>query len=67
MDFKNILRLVLGVLLPVIFVALKTLYPDFPLSQDTFVMLVIWAVGLLIGGWNLKIVVERFKTYGTIK
>jgi hypothetical protein len=51
---KDVLRLILATLLPVAFIALKTLYPDFPLSQDTFVNLVIWVVGLLLGGWNLN-------------
>ena len=57
---KDFLRLLLVTLLPLAFVALKMLYPDFPLSQDTFVNLVLWAVALLIGGWNLNFLWKKY-------
>jgi len=59
---KDILRLILATLLPVAYVALKLLYPDFPLTQDTFVGLVLWVIGLLLGGWNLNYLWRKYVT-----
>lgn len=66
MNLKQLLRLVLGVLLPVAYVALKKLYPDFPLMQDSFMALIFWVLGLLIGGWNLKSFIEELKGKGKV-
>ncbi len=57
---KDFIRMLLVVLLPVFFVVVKKTFPDFPLSQDTFVNLIIWAIGLLVGGWQLAFL--SFKT-----
>ncbi len=64
---KEILRLFLTFVLPFIFAIVKTKFPDFPLNQDTFAALLIWAIGLLIGGWQFSvalrnIIIHYFKT-----
>lgn len=57
---KDILRLLLATLLPIAYVALKIAFPDFPLSQDTFVALIIWVVGLVLGGWNMHYLAVKY-------
>ncbi len=52
MDWKNFVLMILGALLPVVYVTwLVDL--NIPLSQEQFVATVIWLLGLIFG-WNFK-------------
>lgn len=52
--FKNVLSAVVSVLVPFIYTALIEEYPDFPLAQVEFIEAIVWIVGLVVGGWNIK-------------
>lgn len=54
MTWKNLLYSMLAVLLPLLYSLLLGKYPDFPLNQGETVALLLWLIGLLVGGWNLK-------------
>jgi hypothetical protein len=41
---KPILRAILGVVLPLLFAALMTRFPDFPVPQTVFVALIFWVL-----------------------
>lgn len=54
MDWKNILYLFLSVLLPVIYqIGIKN-NPSFPLSENQFIETLVWVIGSIVGGWNLR-------------
>lgn len=57
---KDLIRLIIVTLLPIAFIAIKTAFPDFPLSQDSFVALIVWAVGLLLGGWQANYLWHKY-------
>jgi len=60
-DFKSMLKAVIAVLVPFFFTMLIAKYPDFPLTADQLVSLVLWLVGLVIGGWQAAKVYHRAK------
>lgn len=55
MIWKNVIAAMLGVVIPIAWSAITNSQPDFPLTIDSFTELVLWAVGLVIGGWNAKV------------
>lgn len=52
MDYKQIIFIVLSALLPAAYSALIVAFPDFPLQLEGFTELILWVVGILVGGWN---------------
>jgi len=54
MSWKHILYAVIGALIPFGYSAVTGQFPDFPLGADVFSALIIWVVGLAIGGWQLN-------------
>lgn len=60
LSWRNILYAVLGVILPLIFKEIITADPEFPLTQEIFVNLVLYLLAFLVGGWNLvKLGIQR--------
>jgi len=51
MSFKDILKAVLGVLLPIAFGLIIARNPDFPLNEDQFVSTILYIIGGAFGGW----------------
>ena len=54
MNWKDMLKIFLGALLPALFTQLVSHYPDFPLFAEDFTAIILWIVGLLVGGWGLN-------------
>ncbi|MCU0645778.1 MAG: hypothetical protein MUC94_16155 [bacterium] len=54
MNWKDIIKTLLGALLPLLFTQLVSHYPDFPLYSEDFVSIILWIIGLIIGGWGLN-------------
>jgi len=52
-DWKNLLKVFLGALLPMLYTVLIAKHPDFPIFLDEFVSLGVWIIGLVVGGWGL--------------
>jgi hypothetical protein len=50
--FKNILLAILGTIAPFLYSYLTGALPGFPLDAQTFSALLVWLVGLLVGGWS---------------
>lgn len=67
MSWKNLLRVILLALLPVVYGLIKSLYADFPLNQQQFVDLVLWVVGQLIGGWLIGRLMLHYEKYGSLR
>lgn len=42
--FKDIIRAILTVLLPIIFAAIMARYPDFPIPQNVFTAFIFWVL-----------------------
>ena len=61
MNWKNVILAVLGSVIPFLYSALVGKFPDFPLDQSNFLAIIIWVVGLAIGGWNLKSIHVKMK------
>jgi len=61
MNFKDILKVFLGALLPTLFTMLVSHYPDFPLFGEDFVAIIMWIVGLVVGGWGLNAMYVKTK------
>jgi hypothetical protein len=53
MNWKDLLKVFLGALLPMLYTMLSSHYPDFPMFSEDFVSLIMWIVGLAVGGWGL--------------
>lgn len=53
MNWKDMLKIFLGALLPALFTQLVSHYPDFPLDGSDFTAIILWIVGLLVGGWGM--------------
>jgi len=53
MNWKDMLKVFLGALLPALFTALIAKHPDFPIFLDEFVSLGLWIAGLILGGWGM--------------
>jgi len=53
MNWKDMLKVFLGALLPTLYSMLIAKHPDFPIFLDEFVSVILWIVGLLVGGWGL--------------
>lgn len=54
MEWKSFLKALLAVVLPLLYSLLLKWAPDLPIPEAQFIELIIWAVGLLIGGWQLS-------------
>jgi len=54
MPWKNILFAMLGIFIPMLYTSITTKFPTFPLSEADLVTLLVWIVGMIIGGWNIK-------------
>ncbi len=54
MNWKNLLYAVLAAVLPVVFSVIVGFVPTFPLAEPDFILLVLWVVGLVIGGWQVS-------------
>ena len=52
MDWKSILYMFFGAMLPVIYAAFIKQNPSFPLTQVDFVETILWILGAIVGGWN---------------
>jgi len=52
MDWKSILYMFLGAMLPVVYASFIKHNPSFPLTQPDFVETILWILGSLVGGWN---------------
>jgi len=60
LNWRNILYAVLGVILPLIFKEIITADPNFPVTEEIFVKLVLYLLAFLVGGWNLvKLGIQR--------
>jgi len=63
LSWRNILYAVLGVILPLIYQELIGARPDYPQGESDFVTQVLWLIGLLVGGWNIKATIVNWKVY----
>lgn len=63
---KQIILAIILALAPILFSFITKEFPDFPLDQGAFVALIVWVVGLLVGGWNLKAAVHKWTTIDRI-
>ena len=63
MSGKRLLKALIAALVPVLYSLLKAHYPDFPLESDQVLALILWIVGLLIGGWQLAKFHEEIRRY----
>lgn len=63
MYWKNLLALFLSALLPAVYTIFISIFKDFPLSQEQWIALWLWIVGMLIGGWNLKSFIIKRNSY----
>ena len=54
MDLKSIIYAALAAILPIVYSLIVGELPSFPLESADFVGLILWVIGLLVGGWNLK-------------
>lgn len=59
--WKNLLLTMLGILVPLLYSLIVSKFPDIPITQDNFMALIVYFVGLLIGGWNAKAFFSRQK------
>jgi len=50
---KPIIKALITVLIPVFWGWLKDAYQDFPLTSEQLLAIVLWIIGLVIGGWQL--------------
>ncbi|NLI41960.1 MAG: hypothetical protein GX421_12435 [Caldisericales bacterium] len=55
MAWKNVLYAVLAVLLPLVYEFVVDAVPSFPLDATNFIGVVLWIIGLLIGGWQVTV------------
>ncbi len=61
MDWKNLLKIFLGALLPMLYTMLIAKHPDFPIFLDEFVGVGLWIVGLVVGGWGASALYHKSK------
>jgi len=61
MDLKSMLKAIIAVIIPFLYSALIGKVPDFPLTGDVFLQLVLWIVGLAVGGWQANKVLSGYK------
>jgi hypothetical protein len=57
--WKNILLLLLGYLLPLLYAFIISNLPDFPLSEELFIQLLVYFIGFLTGGWHVRMAKEK--------
>ena len=62
MNFKEILKMFLSALLPVLYAGFIKHNPSFPLSQVDFIETILWIVAAVIGGWSVKAMVVNYQT-----
>lgn len=53
MNWKDLLKSVLGPLVAYLYTQLISHYPSFPMFDEDFVAVILWIVGLVVGGWGL--------------
>ena len=58
MDWKSLILSLIAVVAVSLYAFITGAHPDFPLSQEKFVAVILWAVGLLFAGWQLM----KYKT-----
>jgi hypothetical protein len=51
--WKNVLYALVATLLPIAYTNVTGYFPDFPMTGESFVGLFLWAIGLLVGGWQV--------------
>jgi len=61
MDWKSLLKAMLGILIPMAYSGFIGKFPSFPFSQAAFGDLILWIIGLAVGGWQLSKAVYRFE------
>jgi hypothetical protein len=54
MAIKNLILSLVAVLAASAYAFLVGAFPEFPLPQEKFVALILWAVGLLFAGWQIE-------------
>lgn len=54
MDWKALVLAIVAIVAVAVFGYINGVFPEFPLTQDKFVALVLWAVGLLVAGWQIN-------------
>lgn len=54
MLWKNILAAVIAALVPILYSYFIIKFPDFPIPEGFTLAFLLWLVGMLVGGWNLK-------------
>jgi len=52
---KELLKGIIGLVIAFLYSLLIKQYPDFPLGVGQIIALILWIVGLLIGGWQAKL------------
>lgn len=69
LNWKNMLYAFLGILCPIIYDEIIKTDPSFPLSSKIFTELIIHLIGLVVGGWNIALLVLQkfvYDKYGEI-
>lgn len=66
LSWRNILYAILGVILPLAYQELVGKFPTFPLDNNGFVTLILWVIGLIVGGWNVKSIVVNYQTHNKV-
>lgn len=61
MDLRSILLAFLSFAVPFFYSWFTGNFPDFPLAQSDTLALIVWGVGLVIGGWNANKVRVAFR------
>lgn len=51
-EWKNVIYALLGVTLPLLYTWFFDTLQGFPLDAETFVALILWLIGLAVGGWQ---------------
>lgn len=50
---KNIVFAIIGIIVPVLYSYITSKFPNFPLTQDQILALLIWAAGFFFSGANV--------------
>lgn len=51
---KPILKAMISALIPILYSLLVAKYPNFPLSSEQLLALILWILGIGVGGWQLN-------------
>ncbi len=60
---KRLVRTSICIIVPLIYTTASLVYPDIPFTSEGVVDIALWVAGGLIGGWNIKKIING----GTIK